>query len=209
MMWRTQERNRMSQNPIASATKRKMAHVRRIVCTGYVRDDGFFDIEANMTDVKGRDSDLLFKDVPRGDPIHDMWLTLTVDANLVIRAAHAHTAAAPTPWCAQINASYAKLVGIAIGSGYMKEVKARLGGTLGCTHLTELLGPMATTAFQTIMGLRNDAHASLEETAQGGRAPLLPLLDTCHAWRADGDVVRVVRQRTGKTASPAQARVDV
>jgi hypothetical protein len=208
MLWRIQERNRMSQNPIASTTKRKMAHTRRIVCTGYVRDDGLFDIEANMTDVKGHDSDLLFKDVPRGDPIHDMWLTLTVDANLVIRAAYAHTAAAPTPWCAHINASYAKLVGVAIGSGYMKEVKARLGGALGCTHLTELLGPMATTAFQTIMGLRNDAPASLAETARDRRAPLLPLLDTCHAWRADGEVVHVVRQRTSESASQAQASAD-
>jgi hypothetical protein len=199
----------MSQNHMASTPARKMAHTRRIVCTGYMREDGLFDIEAHMTDVKGHDSDLLFKAVPGGAPIHDMWLTITVDANLVIRGAHAHTAAAPTPWCARISESYAKLVGIAIGGGYMKEVKARLGGVLGCTHLTELLGPIATTAFQTIMGLRNDAHASLAEAAQGGHAPLLPLLDTCQAWRADGEVVRVLRQRSGESASQAQASTHV
>jgi hypothetical protein len=209
LFWRIQERNRMSQDPLASTAARKMAHTRRIVCTGYVRDDGLFDIEAQMTDVKGHDSAMLFKEVPSGGPIHDMWLTITVDANLVIHAAHAHTATAPTPWCAQINASYAKLVGIAIGSGYMKEVKARLGGALGCTHLTELLGPMATTAFQTIMGLRNGAAASLTETAPGERAPLLPMLDTCHAWRADGEVVRVLRQRTGEDASRVRVSANV
>ena len=36
----------------------------------------------------------------------------------------------------------------------MKEVKSRLSGPKGCTHLTELLGPIATTAIQTLMGWR-------------------------------------------------------
>ncbi|WP_321912481.1 MULTISPECIES: DUF2889 domain-containing protein [unclassified Paraburkholderia] len=178
----------MHHNPTASAT-RKLAHTRQIVCTGYVRDDGLYDIEARMTDTKGHDSALLFKDVPRGSPIHDMRFTITIDAHLVIRAAHAHTESAPTPWCSQINEAYAKLAGIAIGSGFMKEVKARLGGALGCTHLTELLGPMATTAFQTIMGLQEGAHTSLAAAARGEGKPLLPMLDACHAWRADGEVV--------------------
>jgi hypothetical protein len=200
LLWRIQERNRMSQNPTANVARR-LAHTRQIVCTGYVRDDGLFDIEAHMTDTKGHDSALLLKQVPAGGAIHDMWLTITVDANLVIQEARARTDAAPTPWCTQINASYAKLAGIAIGSGYMKEVKARIGGALGCTHLTELLGPMATTAFQTIMGLRSDAQAGAAQLAQSERAPLLPMLNTCHAWRADGEVVRVLRERGSQAAA--------
>lgn len=198
----------MSQNATASAP-RKVAHVRQIVCTGYAREDGLYDIEARMTDTKGHDSALLFKDVPTGGAIHDMWLTITIDANLVIRAAHARTDTAPTPWCAQINEAYAKLAGVAIGNGFMKEVKARLGGTRGCTHLTELLGPMATTAFQTLMGLRQDAHERLADAARGERAPLLPMLDTCHAWRADGEVVQVLRERSASPVAPAQACADV
>lgn len=197
----------MSQNAIASAA-RTLAHTRQIVCTGYARDDGLYDIEAQMTDTRGHDSALLFKEVPSGGAIHDMWLTITVDANLVIREARARTAAAPTPWCAQINEAYAKLAGVAIGAGFMKEVKSRLGGTRGCTHLTELLGPMATTAFQTIMGLQSGAQASLAEAAGGGRAPLLPMLDTCHAWRTDGEVVRVLRQRTATPASRTESSAD-
>lgn len=198
----------MSQNATASAP-RKVAHVRQIVCTGYAREDGLYDIEARMTDTKGHDSALLFKDVPTGGAIHDMWLTITIDANLVIRAAHARTDTAPTRWCAQINEAYAKLAGVTIGNGFMKEVKARLGGTRGCTHLTELLGPMATTAFQTLMGLQQDAHTRLADTARGKRAPLLPMLDTCHAWRADGEVVQVLRERGASLVAPAQACADV
>jgi hypothetical protein len=196
----------MSGNPTA-ATGRRLVHTREIVCTGYARDDGLYDIEARMIDTKGHHSNLLFKEVPVGGAIHDMRLTITVDERLVIRAAHAHTHEAPTPWCAQIESAYARLVGIGIGSGFMREVKARLGGTRGCTHLSELLGPMATTAFQTIMGLKNDpARAARDATGEGEREaggtnrhallpPPLPLLDTCHAWRADGRVVQIVRKR--------------
>lgn len=183
---------------------RRLAHTRQIVCNGYVRDDGLYDIEARMTDTKGHHANLLFKEVPAGGAIHDMWLTITVDAGLVIREARSHTGTAPTPYCAQINAAYAKLVGVKIGGGFMKEVKARVGGTKGCTHLTELLGPMATTAFQTIMGLQNGAAAALggSDGNGGRRAPLLPMIDTCHAWRADGEVVRIVRERAGRPAEP-------
>lgn len=198
----------MSQNFIANAS-RKLAHTRLIVCTGYLRDDGLYDIEAHMTDTKGHDSTLLFKDVPRGSPIHDMRFTITIDAGLVIRAARAHTDSAPTPWCSQINAAYAKLAGIAIGNGFMKEVKARLGGALGCTHLTELLGPMATTAFQTIMGLQEGVHTHLAAAARGEGKPLLPMLDACHAWRADGEVVHALRKRAGEPDAHAQASADV
>ncbi|MEM5311785.1 DUF2889 domain-containing protein [Paraburkholderia sp. JHI869] len=198
----------MSQNDTAGVP-RKLAHTRQIVCSGYTREDGLYDIEAHMTDTKGHDSALLFKDVPVGGAIHDMWLTITVDENLVIRAAHARTDTAPTPWCAQINEAYAKLAGIAIGNGFMKEVKARLGGTHGCTHLTELLGPMATTAFQTLMGLQSGAHERLAEFAGGAPAPLLPMLDTCHAWRADGDVVQVLRERTAGSVARTEVPANV
>ena len=33
--------------------------------------------------------------------------------------------------------------------GLSADVRERLGGTEGCTHIVELLGPVATTAFQT------------------------------------------------------------
>lgn len=192
----------MSAKPTA-ATGRRLVHTRKIVCTGYARDDGLYDIDAHMVDTKGHHSDLLFKQVPVGGAIHDLRLTITVDERLVIRAAHARSQETPTPWCAQIETAYARLVGIEIGSGFMREVKARLGGTRGCTHLSELLGPMATTAFQTIMGLKNDpARAARDAISEDNHTPLLPLLDTCHAWRADGEVVRIVRERSPLSREP-------
>lgn len=180
----------------AATTARRLAHTRQIVCSGYIRDDGLYDIEARMRDTKAYDSSLLFKELPAGESLHDMRVMITVDAHLVIRSAQAHMEAAPTPYCAQINETYAKLVGIRISGGFMKEVKARVGGASGCTHLTELLGPIATTAFQTLMGVGNRAQAAVT----GAVAPVLPVLNTCHAWRADGEVVRIVKQRAAAHA---------
>ena len=183
----------MGENTTAPA--RRLAHTRQIDCRGYARDDGLYDIEARMTDTKGHLSYLLFKEVPAGGAIHDMWFTLTVDAEFVIREAYSRTEMAPTPYCPEVNAFYAKLAGIKLGSGFMREVKARVGGARGCTHLTELLGPMATTAYQTIMGLKN--HGQPGAPAQDDQADkqALPMLNSCHAWREGGEVVQIVRER--------------
>ena len=54
------------------------------------------------------------------------------------------------------------LVGLQIKAGFLREVNHRVGGTVGCTHLRELLQQMATTAFQTI----NPARAKREIDAK-------------------------------------------
>ena len=52
------------------------------------------------------------------------------------------------------NPDFSRLTGINIGSGWMKEVMKRIGGVLGCTHLVELLRPVATPAYQTQFEVR-------------------------------------------------------
>jgi hypothetical protein len=72
-------------------------------------------------------------------------------------------------------------------------VRELLGGTAGCTHLVELLGPVATTAFQTIFPYR-DRQRRGEGSADHGaaeRSRRKPrLIDTCHAFASDGEVVK-------------------
>lgn len=63
-------------------------------------------------------------------------------------------------------------------------MQARLGGVRGCTHLVELLGPLATTAFQTVYPWRAK-HAPEVEIERPPRH-----LHSCHALARDGDVVR-------------------
>ena len=47
-------------------------------------------------------------------------------------------------------------------------MKTAIGGAHGCTHITELLGPMATTAFQTLYG---EIARRKREQAEAGIAP--------------------------------------
>ena len=89
---------------------------------------------------------------------HEMWLRLTLDESLLILAVEAVTDHSPYPMCPDITPNFQRIVGLRIGSGFRRKVAERVGGVEGCTHLLELLGPMATTAFQTLAGQRREAR---------------------------------------------------
>jgi Protein of unknown function (DUF2889) len=176
----------------ADQSARRLLHRREIVCSGYARSDGMFDIEGHLSDTKTDDVDLAFKWVPAGDPIHSMHLTMTVDRELVIQHIEARTEAGPTRWCSDITAAYASLQGLRVAAGFKNHVKARVGGRLGCTHLTDLLGSMATTAIQTMTHVWRD-NALLRAVRHPEHEPVRPwVLDTCHVYRSDGPAVRIL-----------------
>lgn len=119
-----------------------------------------------------------------GEPVHEMWLRLTIDDDLVIRAVEAVTDFAPFRVCPAITPNFQRLVGVKIALGFRREVARSLGGVEGCTHLVELLGPLATTAFQTVWPYRrtqNEPDSRLENPG---------FLNSCHALRRDGETVR-------------------
>jgi hypothetical protein len=160
-------------------------HHRQIDCRGYRREDGLWDIEAHLTDVKSYPFANAWRgEIGPGEAIHDMWLRLTLDDELTVIAVEAATDAGPFAICPAITPAFAKLRGLRIGPGWRREVHERLGGVHGCTHLVELLGPLATTAYQTIHVWRAK-HRPSPETDQPPRH-----LDSCHALARDGEVVR-------------------
>ena len=66
--------------PLSPPQERELLHSRDIVLRGYRRADGLYDIEAQLTDTKSygfgnRDRGY----IEAGEPIHGMWLRLTVD----------------------------------------------------------------------------------------------------------------------------------
>jgi hypothetical protein len=83
-----------------------------------------------------------------------------------------------------ITPAFARLEGLRVGAGWRRAVQERLGGVQGCTHLVELLGPIATTAYQTIHVWRARHEPSLETD----RPPRH--LNSCHALARDGELVR-------------------
>ncbi|MNJ19602.1 hypothetical protein D3C77_139250 [compost metagenome] len=125
-----------------------------------------------------------------GGTLHQMTLLMTVDVDLVIQHIEARSEVVPTPYCQQISHAYAALKGLKVGPGFKKRVAERVGGIHGCTHLTELLGPMATTLIQTTAPLLRET-LRLRETAEPGfKRPKHWVIDTCHAYRADGEAVQ-------------------
>ncbi|MCW2245506.1 hypothetical protein M2352_001097 [Azospirillum fermentarium] len=179
--------------PLPSPAPRTHIHARTVRLDGYRRADGLWDIEGHLTDVKSYGFDTEQRGhIEPGDPIHDLWIRVTIDDHFTIHAVDAATVKAPFTTCGGILPNFQRLVGLTIGRGWTRAVKERVGGTEGCTHLAEIMGPVATTAFQTIYPLL--AREKAERAKAEGRPVRYkgrpPLLDMCHMFRSDGDLVR-------------------
>lgn len=160
--------------------ERELLHTRRIELTGYKRADGLYDIEGHLRDTKTYDRDSSGVLRLAGEGIHEMRLRITVSLDFLIVDAHAESNVVPYPgYCEVISPIYRKLIGMTLKAGFMRETRALFGGTNGCTHLTELIGGVATAAFQTM---------SEEINASDETQPFQ--LNGCHALATDGDAVR-------------------
>ena len=165
---------------------RKPIHSREIVCHAFERADGLWDLEASLHDTKAyaianRDRGC----IQAGEPVHGMWLRLVIDDDFVVRDVEVSMEHTPYAICRAIEPAHRQLIGASIGPGWSRQVRALLGGTGGCTHLREMLGRMATAAFQALYGRR---RAQGKEDAKARRRPWV--IDGCHAWAADGPVVK-------------------
>jgi hypothetical protein len=169
--------------PLAdSPVPRTRLHAREVRYHGYQRDDGLFDLEAFLIDVKDRDTTLLSGVRPAGEPVHDMAVRVTIDRGFVIRAIEAHTDRSPYPGdCERIHPAYERLVGLSLLNGFRLRLQEVMGGVRGCTHITELLANLPTAAVQTFAGLRPREDAGHGKPFQ---------LDRCHALDTCGDAVR-------------------
>ena len=178
--------------PLPESSPRKHVHTRTITYKGYEREDGLWDMEAHMTDTKTyKFSNDWRGEMQAGEPLHEMLLRVTIDDDFIIQNVIAVTDNSPFEMCPEIGPNYKALIGIQMGPGWRKAIRMQVGGIQGCTHLTELLFPMATVAMQTIWPLSRKPKRKErvgEAEKQQSRRPLI--LDTCHAWASDSQVVK-------------------
>jgi hypothetical protein len=172
--------------PLREAAPRKLIHTRRIECKGYERADGLWDIEANLVDTKTYAHSRRHggQDRNPGDPVHNLWLRLTIDLDMIVHDVEACTDAGPYPICGDITVNVKRLVGLKIGPGWRREIAARVGGIHGCTHLVELLGPLGTTAFQSTGRAREARNAGKPITKKPYQ------IGSCHVYAEDAEAVR-------------------
>lgn len=153
----------------------------------FARDDGLWDLDAQITDIKTRDAKLASGVRSAGEPLHDLHLRVTIDTQMNIVDAAAVSDAVPYPgYCDAIGPAYRKLVGLNLGKGFRQGLTERLGGIEGCTHLTELGQALPTAAIQAFAG---DVFATRDGATDDTQGHKPFQLDRCHALRTDGAAV--------------------
>jgi len=174
---------------LSPAAPRRHLHTRKITCEGYEREDGLWDIEARIVDTKTYAAEEPYRG--RREPgmhVHDMQLRLTLDRDMVVRDIEATTNDAPYDVCPTVAPAYKALIGAKVGGGWRRAVAEAAGRTKGCTHITELLMPAATVAFQTMGSWPTDGEVATEAAPDQRKKP--HFIDGCKAWASDGTVVQ-------------------
>ena len=174
-------------NPLPAPVPRKRQHTRTIECNGYLRADGLYDVEGRLVDVKSISFHNMDRgDVKPGEPIHEMWIRLA-----------ATTVWGPYNMCGDIAPAFKCLKGLTIGPGWTRKTRELLAGIKGCTHMVELLGPVATTAFQTIYAdrvARDKREGRNEKPALiGSNAPDSPVVAVRHPEHYTGPKISTDR----------------
>ena len=177
---------------LSQPAPREEVHNRRISCDGFVREDGQYDIEAELTDNKTYSFPSDFRgEVTPDQFVHHMKVRVTIDRSMTVTAAEAITISGPSVICPTANDVFQNLVGLKIGPGWRRRVTEAIGGRHGCTHITELMGTIGTIAYQTRYG--EDARrarapigsSGLETARSRGDARSSALANSCVAYATD------------------------
>jgi hypothetical protein len=123
-------------------------------------------------------------ELPAGAPLHDIVVTLVIDSEMVVHEARAQMRRTPFGLCVGAEQTLAPLHGLRMGAGWNRLIRERLGGPASCTHIVEMLGQLATAAYQ---GLAPERLARIDdpENEEQRRAKV----DSCYAYAGHREVV--------------------
>ena len=181
---------RKSTLPLPIPQPRKHLHRRQVTFNGYLREDGLWDIDAQLTDTKAYTIVSPEKGhLAPGTPVHDMHIRATVDDSLTIREITAVMDSRPFEECPQALDSMQKMLGITMGPGWRQAIDNAMGTCRGCAHLRELLFNMATAAYQTVPVYQaHQQNLNVMPPRADGQPPFH--LGKCMAWDFNGAVVQ-------------------
>ena len=114
--------------PLPAPQARSHLHTRSVVYRGYHREDGLWDIEAELTDSKTYALNFSERGaMPPGTPIHGMAIRATVDDNLTIREITSSSDHTPFGECQQGTDPMQQMVGVTMGPGWRQAIERALG----------------------------------------------------------------------------------
>jgi hypothetical protein len=173
--------------PLPPPAPRDKIHDRHIHLEVFQRQDGLYDVEGRVLDTKPHAFRRLMQaqDTPAGTPLHDISVRLVIDEDLVVHDLAASSDSTPYPVCREATATLAPLKGMRIGAGWNRRVREVLGGAASCTHIAELMGPLATAAIQGLTPRRRQTRP--EPVDATGRPTKI---DSCYAYASHQPVVK-------------------
>jgi hypothetical protein len=176
--------------PPQAAAQRQLKHRRQIDVQVFSRGNGLWEVDATLQDTKTSDANLSDGPRPAGTPIHEMLLRLVINEQFDILEAGSESRWMPYPGrCDEHGDIYGQLVGLNLMKSFRRALLEKLGGTTGCTHITELAMVLPTAVVQAFAGEVIDTRG----TAAGASQPFQ--IDRCHAMRSDGEAVRLFYPR--------------
>lgn len=171
--------------PLSPPVNRRYMHTRAISIYGFARDDGRFDIEGHITDMKPvqyvTETDRV---VNPGERLHEMWVRLVIDEAMTVHEIEAVTDASPHGHCPEATAFLQRLKGRNLLRGWRAAIKEQLPGVEGCAHLKELLNAMASGAFQSLTVVRKERARASGTDAKHAK------MDSCYAYSVSGPLVQ-------------------
>ena len=168
------------------AATREELHFRRIDMRGFRRGDGLYEIEGRVTDRKPHDFVPVSggRQVPANEAIHDMGVRLVFDDDLTVRSVETFTDASPYAQCPEGGRALQSLIGLRMIGGWSNNVRSRLAGAHSCTHLMEILIPMATAAYQSLSSVARSRPQQVDVTGRPRK------IDSCYAYGAQREIVQ-------------------
>jgi hypothetical protein len=171
---------------------RKLLHSRHIHYRVYARDDGHWDVEGSLRDVKDTPvSRPSMRPLNAGDTVHDIAVMLTVDDDLRVLAASGQMHTVPFEECQQARSVMAGLLGHKLARGWRRALENAMCGERGCTHMRELLQGLATAGIQGI-GIYKDQQRRERGLPDPWAETAPHFVGGCLSWRRDGPVVQRV-----------------
>ena len=162
--------------------------------------EGKLMVVGTLKDERFQEFHALAGEVLPGGIIHHLTIRLLMNAaSLLIEDVSVEMKTVPEEACLETCHCLDALKGLTITKGFTVKAKKLAGGKQGCTHLMELLLVMAPAAFQGRIAYRGRVPINLD--AQRIRGVIDVLVDTCHAWREDGPIIKKIKAFLNKKSN--------
>ncbi len=174
--------------PLPVLDNRELIHTRTITMKAFRRNDGLLEVEGHLTDVKPFAHQMMDSVRAAGEPVHDLSLRISLDDSATVVDVEACMDQGAHDICPGAEPNFIRLLGLQVGPGWNKNVKAAMSPGRGCTHIIEMLAQMATVALQASWASK--AGEPLEMPPPEQRKMQSSMLNACYPYHESSPWVK-------------------